>query len=54
MNNIGEYLSFSQQLAMNIKKTSEAYFPKYDKLIESLEETEISIIEEYTKKKNKV
>ena len=54
MNNIGEYLSFSQQLAMNIKNTSEAYFPKYDKLIESLEETEISIIEEYTKKKYRI
>ena len=51
MNNIGDYLSFSQKLAINIKNTSEIYFPKYDKLIESLEETEIAIIEEYTKKK---
>ena len=54
MNNIGDYLSFSQQLAMNIKNTSEAYFPKYDKLVESLEETEIAIIEEYTKKKYRI
>lgn len=54
MNNIGNYLSFSQQLSMNIKNTSEAYFPKYDKLVESLEETEIAIIEEYTKKKYRI
>ena len=54
MNNIGDYLSFSQQLAMNIKNTSEAYFPKYDKLVESLEETELAIIEEYTKKKYRI
>ena len=54
MNNIGDYLSFSQKLAINIKNTSESYFPKYDKLIESLEETEIAIIEEYTKKKYRI
>ena len=54
MNNIGDYLSFSQKLAINIKNTSEIYFPKYDKLIESLEETEIAIIEEYTKKKYRI
>lgn len=50
MNKIGDYLSYSQKLAMNIKTTSENYFIKYDKLIEALEETEIAIIEEYTKK----
>lgn len=50
MNKISDYLAYSQKLAMNIKTTSESYFTKYDKLIEALEETEITIIEEYTKK----
>ena len=54
MNTIGDYLSFSQKLAMNIKNVSENYFSKYDKLIKSLEETELSIIEEYVKKTYKV
>ena len=54
INNISDYLSFSQKLAINIKNTSESYFPKYDKLMEALDETEIAIIEEYTKKKYRI
>ena len=54
LNNISDYLSFSQKLAINIKNTSENYFPKYDKLMEALDETEIAIIEEYTKKKYRI
>ena len=54
MNNIGDYLSFSQKLAINIKNTSESFFPKYDRLIKALDETEIAIIEEYTKKKYRI
>ena len=50
MESIGDYLSFSQKLAMNIQSKSENYFSKYDKLIKSLEEIEFAIIEEYVKK----
>ena len=51
MNNISEYLSYSQNLSINIKNTSKDFYPKYDKLIQSLEETELVIIKEYTKEK---
>ena len=54
LKNLEEYLAFSQKLAINIKSTSENYFTKYDKLIESFEETENTIIEEYTKQKYKI
>ena len=53
INTITDYLSSSQKLSMNIKNSSENYYIKYDKLIESLEETELAIIDEYTKKKYK-
>ena len=51
---ISNYLNFSQILAMNIKNTSQKYYNNYDKLMESLGETEMSIIEDYTKSKYKI
>ena len=51
---ISEYLNFSQLLAMNIKGSSEKYYQKYDKLMESLEQTEMAILEDYTKSKYKI
>lgn len=46
---IGDFLSKSQRLAINIKNSSEEFFEKYDKLMKSLEETEISVIDDYFK-----
>ena len=51
---VSNYLNFSQILAMNIKNTSQKYYKNYDKLMESLGETEMSIIEDYTKSKYKI
>lgn len=53
-NNIGNYLSKSQKLAMDVKNESENYFQNYNKLMKSLEETEMAIIDDYTKEKYRI
>ena len=51
---ISDYLNFSQSLGINIKGSSEKYYQKYYKLMESLEQTEMAILEDYTKSKYKI
>ena len=54
VNDISEYLNTSQLLSVSIKGASEKYFEKYDKLMESLGETEMAILEDYTKSKYRI
>lgn len=48
---LSNYLNFSQILSMNIKNLSRKYYENYNKLMENLGDTELAVIDEYTKSK---
>lgn len=48
---LSNYLNFSQILSMNIKNLSRKYYENYNKLMENLADTELAVIDEYTKSK---
>ena len=52
-NLMGNYLSNVQKLSININNESTTYFQHYNELMQSLEETEMIIISDYTKQKYK-
>lgn len=51
---LSNYLNFSQILSMNIKNLSRKYYENYNKLMESLGDTELAVIDEYTKSKYRI
>ena len=46
---VSDYLSQGQKLSIKIKSQSEHYFEKYERLINSLEEVEILLVDDYIK-----
>ena len=51
---VSNYLNFSQIVSMNIRNMSNKYYQSYNKLMGNLGDTEMAIIDEYTKSKYKI
>lgn len=51
---VSNYLNFSQIVSMNIRNMSSKYYQSYNKLMGNLGDTEMAIIDEYTKSKYKI
>ena len=51
---VSNYLNFSQIVSMNIRNMSKKYYQSYNKLMGNLGDSEMAIIDEYTKSKYKI